>query len=168
MSCAVQPGLVTNCRYSILPRLLRWAGRQPAFAATVIAIAFFYLSHLIFLFVVQVPGQGGSYHWFVTALCPAWAGGAAFFQWLLRRPAWHLRAIFGWVTMVGIRQIYETNRLGDYGFLVGPRYIVPISFLLVGIALTFLLPFLRRGWPMTAACSARPEISSREGHNRLA
>ena len=62
-------------------------------------------------------------------------------------------AFFGWITMVGIRQIYETDRLGDYGFLVGPRYIVPISFLLVGIVLTFILPFLRQGRTVTTAFS---------------
>ena len=55
--------------------------------------------------------------------------------------------------MIGIREIYEMDRLGDFGFLVGPRYIVPISFLLVGIVLALIVPFLRRGWSVTTAFS---------------
>ena len=60
---------------------------------------------------------------------------------------------FGWIIMIGIREIYEMDRLGDFGFLIGPRYIVPISFLLVGIVLALIVPFLRRGWSVTAAFS---------------
>jgi len=67
--------------------------------------------------------------------------------------AFSTTAFLGWVIMVGIREIYETDRLGDYGFLVGPRYIVPISFLLVGILLALMLPLLRRGSSVTAALS---------------
>lgn len=54
-------------------------------------------------------------------------------------------ALFGWIVMIGLRQIYETDRLGDYGFLVGPRYLVPASFLVAGILLVVMMLFFRRG-----------------------
>lgn len=62
-------------------------------------------------------------------------------------------AFFGWIMMIGLRQIYETDRLGDYGFLVGPRYLVPVSFLLCGILLVMMMPFFRRGGTRSAIFS---------------
>src|SRR5262249_28312083 len=47
-------------------RLLRWAGRQPAFATTLIALVIFYLNHLVIWWVFQEPGEGGSFHWLVS------------------------------------------------------------------------------------------------------
>jgi len=69
---------------SLLGRLERWARLRPALAITLIALAFFYVNHLV-LIRLGVEGEGGDFHWFVTGLLAAWACGAAVFQWLTAR-----------------------------------------------------------------------------------
>ena len=81
-----------------LGRVARWCRRQPAFAATVIGLGLFYLSHLLFMG-VGVTGEGGAFHWFVTGLLGAWVAGAWGFQRLVRRPGWEEGAIFAWSSM---------------------------------------------------------------------
>jgi tRNA A-37 threonylcarbamoyl transferase component Bud32 len=130
-----------------LGHLLRWARRQPAFATTLIALSFFYASHLLFLFVVQVPGQGGAFHWAVTGICLAWAGGAAFFQWLLRRPAWQLPAIYGWLSM----EVLLFTFLLFWGD--GPKSAMLVCYLLLvgGAALRFRIELV---WYAAGICLA--------------
>jgi hypothetical protein len=82
-----------------LGRILRWASRQPAFAATLIALTFFYGIHLLCLTVLGVEGEGGAYHWFMTGMTLTWAVGAALFQRLVRRPGWEARATWAWASM---------------------------------------------------------------------
>jgi hypothetical protein len=80
-------------------RLLRWAGRQPALATTLLALVLFYLNHLLIMGGFQVDDEGGFFHWFVTGLTVAWAAGATLFQWLIRWPRWEGPATFGWASM---------------------------------------------------------------------
>jgi len=84
-----------------LGRLLRWAGRQPALAATLAALLVFYVNHLLFLTVpaLGVTGEGGSFHWFVTALTVTWAAGATGFQRLVRVRGWDVLGVYLWSAM---------------------------------------------------------------------
>jgi serine/threonine protein kinase len=128
-------------------RLLRWARRQPAFATTLIALAVFYLNHLLCLFVFEVPGEGGRFHWFVTGLMACWALGAGFFQWLIRRPGWEVPARFGWASMdVFLFTLLLLN--GD-----GPRSSLLVGYLLLigGAALRFHIILV---WFATGICMA--------------
>jgi serine/threonine-protein kinase len=124
-------------------RLLRWAGRQPAFAATLIAVGIFYLNHLVLLNVVHLPGEGGSWHRFVTGLALVWAAGAGLFQRLSRRPAWHTRAVFGWATMDVL--LLTAMLVGG----AGPRspFVVGYLLLTAGAALRFRTALV---WYVTA------------------
>jgi hypothetical protein len=128
-------------------RLLRWASRQPAFAATLLALSLYYAMHLLFLFVMHVPGQGGSYHWGVTAICLTWAAGAAFFQGLMRRPDRQVSAVFGWVTME-VALFTAVLYQGE-----GPKSALLVCYMLLlgGAALRFRVDLI---WYVTAICLA--------------
>jgi tRNA A-37 threonylcarbamoyl transferase component Bud32 len=78
-----------------LGRLDRWARLRPALAATLVALVFFYLTHLLLL-ELGTRGEGGGFHWFVTGLVLVWAGGAMAFQWLASRTRWGATATFAW------------------------------------------------------------------------
>ena len=82
-----------------LGRLERWERRRPALAATLAALLVFYANHLNFLLVLDLPGEGSSYHWFVTGLVLTWGLGAAAFDWLSRRPRWGVAATYGWCAL---------------------------------------------------------------------
>jgi serine/threonine-protein kinase len=83
----------------MLGKLLRWAGRQPALAATLVALSFFYAIHLLCLTVLDVEGEGGAFHWTMTGLGLTWAAGATLFQRLVRLPRWQVTATFAWASM---------------------------------------------------------------------
>jgi serine/threonine-protein kinase len=76
-------------------RVARWAQPRPALAATLCAVAAFYANHLLLL-ALGVEGEGGGFHWFVTALLLLWAAGAVGFQRLANRPWWRGPAVYGW------------------------------------------------------------------------
>jgi tRNA A-37 threonylcarbamoyl transferase component Bud32 len=78
-----------------LGRFDRWARLRPALAVTLVALTVFYLNH-IFLITIGTPGQGGSYHWFVTGLVVVWAAGAMGFQWLSTQVRARASAPYGW------------------------------------------------------------------------
>jgi serine/threonine-protein kinase len=80
---------------SLLGRFDRWARLRPALAATWVALAFFYLNHLI-LIALGNPGEGGVFHWIVSSLMGAWALGAALFQWLANRTRRRVAGTFAW------------------------------------------------------------------------
>jgi len=70
----------------LLDRLDRWARLRPALAVTLLALAAFYLFHLV-LIEVGTEGEAGFFHWFVTALVATWAVAAVAFQrWTTHRP----------------------------------------------------------------------------------
>jgi serine/threonine-protein kinase len=81
-----------------LGRFDRWARLRPALAATFVALSVFYLIHLLLL-ALRTPGEGGSFHWFVTALIASWATAAAGFQWLVSRTRWSTAATFAWAAL---------------------------------------------------------------------
>jgi serine/threonine-protein kinase len=128
-------------------RLLRWASRQPALAATLLAVAVYYLYHLFCLLVLQVEDLGGHFHWFVTGLAIVWSLGAAFFQWLIRRPGWEELATFGWAGM----DVLLFTVLLFHGH--GPRSaLLGVYMLLVGgAALRFRTDLV---WYVTGTCMA--------------
>jgi hypothetical protein len=128
-------------------RLLRWAGRQPALATTLVALAVFYFNHLLCLFVFRVPGEGGYFHWFATGLMIVWAAGAGFFQWLLRRPGWEGPARFGWASM----DVLLFTWLLHNGH--GPQSALLVGYLLLvgGAALRFRVTLV---WFVTGLCMA--------------
>jgi serine/threonine-protein kinase len=68
-----------------LGRYLRWGRRHPALSTTWVGLSIFYVVHLICLYGLEVPGEGGFFHWFITGLVITWAAGAALFQRLLRQ-----------------------------------------------------------------------------------
>ena len=72
----------------------RWLSQRPALAATFLALAIFYASHLLFL-ALGKEDEGGHYHWAVTGLVGLGVGSATF-QWLARQPAGAVAAVFGW------------------------------------------------------------------------
>jgi eukaryotic-like serine/threonine-protein kinase len=76
-------------------RVVRWAQPRPALAATLTALAAFYANHLLMI-ALGVKGEGGSFHWFVTALLLLWVTGAVVFQRLSNRPWWRGPATYGW------------------------------------------------------------------------
>lgn len=80
---------------NLLGRFDRWARLRPALAATLVALGVFYLIHLLLL-AQGIPGEGGSFHWFVTALVASWAVGAAGMQWLATRTRWPTQATYAW------------------------------------------------------------------------
>jgi serine/threonine protein kinase len=83
---------------NLLGRFDRWARLRPALAATFVALTVFYLIHLL-LMALRTPGEGGSFHWFVTGLIASWASGAAGFQWLVSRTRWSNSATFAWAAL---------------------------------------------------------------------
>jgi hypothetical protein len=56
----------------------------------------FYANHLLMI-ALGVPGEGGGFHWFVTALLLLWLSGAVVFQRLASRPWWRGPATYAWV-----------------------------------------------------------------------
>ncbi len=80
-------------------RLLRSARRNPALAATLIALSLFYANHLFAYAVLQASGETREFHYFVTGLAFVWAAAATLFQYLVRRPHCGAAAIYGWAGM---------------------------------------------------------------------
>ena len=80
-------------------RLWSWARRQPALAIMLAALASVYTLHLGLLYIANVPGQGGAYHQFLTALIAAWALGSWLFHRLSLRPGWDAVIPYGWAAM---------------------------------------------------------------------
>jgi serine/threonine-protein kinase len=81
-----------------LGRFLRWGRRHPALSTTWVGLFIFYVVHLVCLYVLDVPGEGGFFHWFITGLVITWACGAAIFQSLLRRTSRRL-VTYSWALM---------------------------------------------------------------------
>jgi serine/threonine-protein kinase len=125
-------------------RLARWARLRPALAATLVALVVFYLNHLTLLG-VDAPGEGGSFHWFVTGLVLCWAAGAVAFHGLAQRPGWRSAAVYGWAAM---------DVLLFSAFLLradGPKsaLLVGLLILIAGAALRFRLALV---WFVTGLC----------------
>jgi serine/threonine-protein kinase len=83
----------------LVGRFTRWCARQPAFAATLVALSLFYLNHLVLLWWGGVPGEGGTFHVFVTLLILTWLGGACLFQKLQFRPGWVTLSLYSWCAL---------------------------------------------------------------------
>jgi serine/threonine-protein kinase len=121
-------------RYSALSRCVRWARRRPALAATWLALPVFYLNHLANVYILHLPGTGGTYHCVVTAIVLVWAVAAWCFQRLLLRPGWKTPAAYCWAcTEVALFTCFLL--VGD-----GPR-----SALVVGYPLLIAAAALRAG-----------------------
>jgi serine/threonine-protein kinase len=115
-------------------RLLRWARRQPALAATWAALALFYANHLLCTAVFRVvEGVDGGFHAFVTTLVVAWALAALLFQRLSQRPGWAEVATFAWA---GTDVVLFTLLLGRAD---GPKSALVVGYLLLvgGAALRY-------------------------------
>ncbi len=115
-----------------LGRVGRWLSQRPALAATFLALAIFYASHLLFL-ALGKEDEGGHYHWAVTGLVCGWAVGSATFQWLARRPAGAVAAVFGWAA-TDVLWFTLLLWLGE-----GPRSTLLVGYLILlgGAALRF-------------------------------
>lgn len=79
----------------LIGRIDRWARLRPDLAVTYATLALFYLDHLV-LMALGTPDEGGSFHWFVTALALVWAGGATGLQWLMTRTRWTEALLYVW------------------------------------------------------------------------
>jgi tRNA A-37 threonylcarbamoyl transferase component Bud32 len=115
-----------------LGRLDRWARRRPALAATLLALAVFYVNHLAIL-QAGAAGEGGAFHWFVTAVVVAWGLGAGAFQWLMLRTHWRTAAVYGWAAL-------DVALLSTFLFVAhGPKSALLMGYLLLvaGAALRF-------------------------------
>jgi serine/threonine-protein kinase len=66
-------------RISPLGQVARWTRGRPALTATLLALAVFYTNYLLLLFVLQSPGEAGSFHLRVSLLMLLWAAGAILF-----------------------------------------------------------------------------------------
>ncbi len=129
-----------------LGRFDRWARLRPALAATWVALAFFYLNHLL-LIVLGTEGEGGEFHWFVTGLLAAWAAGAAGFQWLATRTPQRPAATFAWAAFdVLLLTLLLLNKGSD-----GPRSALLPAYLLL-IAGTTLRLRIALVWFVTVLC----------------
>ena len=128
----------------VLGRLDRWARLRPALAATWVALAFLYLNHLVLL-ALGSEGEGGAYHWWVTALVGGWAAGAAAFQWAAARTHWHTPAVFGWAAF-DVLMLTLLLLQGD-----GPRSaVLPAYFVLIaGTALRLRIDLV---WFVAGLC----------------
>lgn len=80
-------------------RLVRWAKSHPALAVTWTALAVFYLIHLICLWGLRLPGEGGALHWTLTGLTVAWAACAWTCQRLMLYPRLQATVPKVWVAM---------------------------------------------------------------------
>jgi serine/threonine-protein kinase len=127
-----------------LGRFDRWARLRPALAATWLALTCLYLNHLVLL-ALGSEGEGGAFHWRVTALVGGWAIGAAGFQWLSTRTRWHNAAIFGWAAF-DVLMLTLLLLQGD-----GPRSaMLPAYFLLIaGTALRLRIALV---WFVAGLC----------------
>jgi serine/threonine-protein kinase len=126
-----------------LGRLLRWATRQPALAATLAALAVFYLNHLFIMGVLKV-NLGWGFHWFVTALALVWAATAAGFQRLVHVRGWEEVGVYLWAgadvalfTLLLWRADGPTSAL-LVGYLVltasaGLRFRIPLVWFVAGL-----------------------------------
>ena len=83
----------------VIGRLVRWARRQPALATVWLALVLFYALHLVCLFVLKLPGEGGTFHIFVTHMAALWGLGAWAFQLLMHRPKQGSVVLYGWASM---------------------------------------------------------------------
>jgi serine/threonine-protein kinase len=129
-----------------LGRLDRWARLRPALASTLLALTIFYLFHLVLL-IRGSEGEGGFFHWFVTALIATWAMGAAAFQRWMARARHKTRPTYCWAAFdVIMLTLYFWQ--GD-----GPRSAVLIAYpLLIAVtALRFRIGVL---WLVTWLCVA--------------
>lgn len=126
-------------------RLNRWARRYPALAATLVALLLFYANHLIAFVVLKAPGEGEAFHTFVTVLALVWAGGAAAFQYMARRPNAGAAVTYGWA---GMDVLLFTVLLWGAD---GPRSSVLFGYLLLvaGAGLRFRIGLV---WFVTALC----------------
>ena len=79
-----------------LGRLLRWARSHPALAVTWAALGVFYAMHLVCWWVLELPGEGGAFHWTLTAMVSVWAAGAWAFQRLAVRSGLDVAVLYGW------------------------------------------------------------------------
>jgi tRNA A-37 threonylcarbamoyl transferase component Bud32 len=142
-----------------LGRFFRWGRRHPALATTWVGLSILYLQHLVCLYVLQVPGEGGFFHGFITGLVLAWASGAAIFQSLLRRTgrrrlvtySWALMDVFFFTTFLWMADGPRSALLSGYMLLMG------------GAALRAQAGLT---WFITAACLASYLGISADAHHR--
>jgi serine/threonine-protein kinase len=117
-------------------RLLRWAQKRPALAATLAALLVFYFDHLVL--VSLDLAEGGAFHWFVTGLLVVWAGGAILFHNLASRPRMRLPATYAWSAMDVVLFTILLLRAD------GPKSALVVAYLLLiaGSALRFRIPLV--------------------------
>ncbi len=84
---------------SLVRRTTRWARRQPGLATTWIAVAVFYLYHLLCRWTVGPPEISDQFHYASTGVAATWCIGAWFFQRLMNRSRGRAFSLFLWVTM---------------------------------------------------------------------
>ena len=129
----------------LIGRSWKWARHRPTLAVTLAALMLLYAMHLVCLWVIRVPGVGGAFHWFVTALVLAWALGACTLQRLVLRPGWSSAAMYGHATM---------NTLMFTLFLLaakGPSSPLLIGYLIL-VAATGLRGRVGLVWSVTGLC----------------
>jgi len=90
---------ITARPFGLLGRVARWARHKPALAVTLAALFALYVNHLVILFAMNLPSEGGTFHWFVTGLVLVWGFGAMLMQWLTSRPSWEVPSIYAWAAM---------------------------------------------------------------------
>ena len=78
---------------------MRWARQQPGLAVTWIAIALFYVWHLLHQYVVPGETRPIAFHLWSTVLAVIWASGAWGFQRALLKYGGRSRILFAWATM---------------------------------------------------------------------
>jgi serine/threonine-protein kinase len=128
----------------VFGRLDRWARARPALAATLIALTALYVNHLVML-ALDVPNEGGDFHWFATGVTIAWASGAVGFQWLATRTRWGEAATFGWGALdVVMATLMMLRGQGPHSALL-----IGYPLLIVGTALRYRISLL---WFVTGLC----------------
>jgi eukaryotic-like serine/threonine-protein kinase len=79
-------------------RIVRWARRRPALAATFTALLLFYALHLGMRLSGLGPEDEG-FHWFATGAVVVWAAGASVFQWLTLKARFRTPATYAWAAL---------------------------------------------------------------------
>jgi eukaryotic-like serine/threonine-protein kinase len=130
----------------LLDRLDRWARLRPALAFTLLALAVFYLLHLVLLG-RGTEGEAGFFHWFITGIVTTWAVAAMAFQrWMTNRPR-SVLPIYCWAAFEVVMLTLFLWQ-GD-----GPRSALLIGYplLIAGAALRYRLGLI---WLVTGLSAA--------------
>ncbi len=127
-------------------RIRRWARRRPALAVTIAVLGLFYVNHLVSLYVLRSPGEGGTFHLFVTGLLVLWLLGASMFQRLALRAQSTALVTYAWASM-DVMLFTALLSVAD-----GPQSTILIGYFLLvaGTALRFRIGLV---WVVTGLCT---------------